>query len=217
MFLHLSLSHSVHGWVSATPPRQTPPGQTSPLGRHPPPCPVHARIHTPLPSACWDTHPPCPVHAGIQPTSPPPTQCMLGYSQQAGSTHPTGMHTCLCIALILCQCERNVYPHWAPVSTILKSQTYEFNTFLWRNSPHEARNTKVVHGNRRRSANKALRSIHTCDCVGVVWTGIVKMLPLPRYLCKLEKPIRIASIKRPNKTVKGLANFCVQVCGWKAA
>ena len=36
--------------------------------------------------------PPCPVHAGIH--TPPPGQCMLGYSQQAGGTHPTGMHSC---------------------------------------------------------------------------------------------------------------------------
>ena len=67
---------------------QTPPRQTPPMGRHPPgqtppgqthPCPVHAGIHTPLPSACWDTHPPaqcmlgytppCPVHDGIRSTS----------------------------------------------------------------------------------------------------------------------------------------------------
>ena len=43
------------------PPEQTPPtGQTHPpqcmLG-YTPPCPVHAGIHTPLPSACWDTPP----------------------------------------------------------------------------------------------------------------------------------------------------------------
>ena len=68
MFLHLSVSHSIHGGVSSasvyagihtslgrhppeqtppwaeTPPGLTPPGQTPP-GRHP------------LPSACWDTHP----------------------------------------------------------------------------------------------------------------------------------------------------------------
>ena len=24
----------------------------------------------------------------------PPAQCMLGYGQQAGDTHPTGMHSC---------------------------------------------------------------------------------------------------------------------------
>ena len=46
-----------HPWTDT--PRQTPPQAYTPLGRH-----------TPLPSACWNTHP----HA----------QCMLGYSQQAG-------------------------------------------------------------------------------------------------------------------------------------
>ena len=89
MFLHLSVSHSVHmGCVSQhalgqTPLGQTPPGQTLPgryppgrhllgrhlLGRHPPaqcmlgythlPCPVYAGIHTP-----------CQVHAGIHTPSP---------------------------------------------------------------------------------------------------------------------------------------------------
>ena len=67
MFLHLSVSHSIHRGVSGLvhvgdtqPPGQTPPsGQTpfwadTPPGR--PPCPVHAGIHTPLPSACWDRH-----------------------------------------------------------------------------------------------------------------------------------------------------------------
>ena len=77
MFLHLSVSHSVHmGCVSQHALGQTLPGRYPPgrhlLGRHPPgqtpPCPVHAGIHTPplpsafwdthsLPSACWDTHP----------------------------------------------------------------------------------------------------------------------------------------------------------------
>ena len=57
-------------------PRQTPPWADTPAGRHPPwadtpagrhpPCPVHAGIHTPLPSACWDIHSPCTVHAGIR-------------------------------------------------------------------------------------------------------------------------------------------------------
>ena len=52
--------------------------------------PLHAGIHIPQadtpwadippPSACWDT--------------PPTAQCMLGYGQQAGCTHPTGMHSC---------------------------------------------------------------------------------------------------------------------------
>ena len=74
MFLHLSVSHSVHGGgVSVSvhagihPPGRHPPS----LGRHPP-CPVHAGIHTP----------PCPLHAGID------------MATAADSTHPTGMHSC---------------------------------------------------------------------------------------------------------------------------
>ena len=35
----------------------------------------------------WQVHP----LAG----TPPWPQCMLGYSQQAGGTHPTGMHSCM--------------------------------------------------------------------------------------------------------------------------
>ena len=60
---------SITPWADT--PRQTTPGQTPP---------VHAGIHTP-----------CPVHAGIH---TPLAQCMLGYGQQAGGTHPTGMHSC---------------------------------------------------------------------------------------------------------------------------
>ena len=65
----------------ATPPPsgQTPPWADTSLGRHSP-CPVHAGIHTPY-----------PVHAGIHRHTP--VQWMLGYGQQAGGTHPTGVHS----------------------------------------------------------------------------------------------------------------------------
>ena len=41
----------------------------------------------------WAGTPPGQVHplAG----TPPWPQCMLGYGQQAGGTHPTGMHSCM--------------------------------------------------------------------------------------------------------------------------
>ena len=59
-----------------THPRQTPQADTpwadTPLGRHPP---VQIPRQTP-----W---------ADI-----PPVQCMLGYGQQVGGMHPTGMHSC---------------------------------------------------------------------------------------------------------------------------
>ena len=100
--LHLSVSHSVHmGGVpwqvppwAGTPPRQVPPmvgtpplppGQVHPPGRCTPPGQVHPRAGPPrqvYPHPC----PPRQVH--------PPQQCMLGYGQQAGGTHPTGMHSC---------------------------------------------------------------------------------------------------------------------------
>ena len=74
---------STPGPLGRHPPGQTPPWQTP---RQTPPW-----TDTPsLPSACWDT-PPCPVHAGIHTL---PAQCMLGYGQQVGGTHPTGMHSC---------------------------------------------------------------------------------------------------------------------------
>ena len=71
--------------TGADTPRQTHPGQTAlPPGRHPPrqtppsadtSCPVHAGIHTPLSSACWDT--PSLV------------------ATEVDGTHPTGMHSWL--------------------------------------------------------------------------------------------------------------------------
>ena len=73
MFLHLSVSHSVHGGrggVCLSACWDTPPG------RH------HLGQTAPLSSACWGTHTPCPVHAGID------------MATAAEGTHPTGMHSC---------------------------------------------------------------------------------------------------------------------------
>ena len=89
MFLHLSVILFM-GWGVCHPQNR---------GRHPP-------GRHPLPSACWDTHTPTqcmlgythphPVHAGKH----HPVQSMLGYGQQAGGTHPTGMHSCLMIFFV---------------------------------------------------------------------------------------------------------------------
>ena len=46
---------------------------------------VHSSRHPP------GRHPPPQCMLGY---TPPPAQCMLIYSQQAGGTHPTGMHSC---------------------------------------------------------------------------------------------------------------------------
>ena len=116
MFLHLSLNHSVHGGRGVYPsmhwgrqpsaradiPLGRHPQQTHPLARHP--CPVYAGIHTPLPSACWETHPlaqcmlgytpPCPVHAGIH--TPLPSACW--------DTHPPLRRPLLWTVRILLEC-----------------------------------------------------------------------------------------------------------------
>ena len=130
MFLHLSVSHSVHRgeYLGGYTPRQvhlswagTPPGQVHPLGRytpfgrytplgqvHPPgrytpPEQVHplGRLHPlwwvhPSPG---QVHPPAgtPTWAGTPPLAgTPPGAVHAGrYGQQAGGTHPTGMHSCL--------------------------------------------------------------------------------------------------------------------------
>ena len=73
MFLHLSVILFTGvlgdpGTKDRHPPdqRQAPPGADLP----------------PVADTPWDQTPPCAVHAGR-------------YGQQAGGTHPTGMHTCL--------------------------------------------------------------------------------------------------------------------------
>ena len=74
MFLHLSISHSVHRGVclSACWDSRTPSGAHTP----------QEQTHTPGADTPQEqTPPPCAVHAGR-------------YGQQAGGTHPTEMHTC---------------------------------------------------------------------------------------------------------------------------
>ena len=74
MFLHLFISHSVHR--GSPTPGEVPPGQVYPPG-------VTPREGTP---------PAGTTPRQVQP--PPRPQYMLGYGQQAGDTHPTGMHSC---------------------------------------------------------------------------------------------------------------------------
>ena len=65
------------------------------------PMQVHPLAGTPL----MQVHPQAgtPPWAGTPEAGTPwqvhPQQCMLGYDQQAGSTHPTGMHSCWSIFL----------------------------------------------------------------------------------------------------------------------
>ena len=62
-------------WAGTPPRAGTPPGRYTPWQVHPPAGTPHGRYNPP-----W---------AGTH-----PRQCMLGYGQQAGGTHPTGMHSC---------------------------------------------------------------------------------------------------------------------------
>ena len=60
-----------------------------PAGIHTPP---GTRGRHPLDGQPNGQTPPGQTHP---PWTDPPAQCMMGYGQQAGGTHPTGMHSCL--------------------------------------------------------------------------------------------------------------------------
>ena len=83
----------VHPWAGTPPRLLHPPWAGTPPAGTPPIRYI---------SACWDTHIPAQCILGYTPT---PVQSMLGYGQQAGGTHPTGMHSCsvgyLCLSLQL--------------------------------------------------------------------------------------------------------------------
>ena len=70
-------------WDAPSPRPEAHPSGRHSLGRHPCPPPPQ---RTPRADPPLDRHPPGKT---------PPAQCMLGYGQQAGGTHPTGMHSCL--------------------------------------------------------------------------------------------------------------------------
>ena len=53
---------------------------------------THTHTHTDTPPTMADT--PLPGQTHTDPGNHTPVQCMLGYGQQAGGTHPTGMHSC---------------------------------------------------------------------------------------------------------------------------
>ena len=68
-----------------SPPNADIPWADTPLGRHPPG------------KNCLQQTPRGQTPPSQTPTrtdTPSPMQCMLGYSQQAGGTHPTGMYSC---------------------------------------------------------------------------------------------------------------------------
>ena len=82
MFLHMSVilfTGGGGGTWAGTPRAGTPQGRYTSQAGTPPP----------------GRYPPRQVH---------PWQCMLGYGQQTGGTHPTGIHSCLFICCHLSVC-----------------------------------------------------------------------------------------------------------------
>ena len=61
--------------------------------------------------ACWDAYP-LGRHPSWADTAP--VQCMLGYGQQAGGTHPTGMQSCLNDAIGPSAIPENLLSHLSP-------------------------------------------------------------------------------------------------------
>ena len=98
MFLYVSVILSTEGEYLGryTPWQVHPPGQVPP-GRYPP-----GQVH---PAARYT---PRQVH--------PQPQCMLGYGQQAGGTHPTGMHSC-CVGVFIRHTDR--HQHKFPLGSVL--------------------------------------------------------------------------------------------------
>ena len=94
MFLHLSVSHFVHRGEYLV---RYPPGRYTPQAGTPP-RQVHPWAGTPL-GRC--THRQVPPWAGTHPSRyiPPGAVHAGRYGQQAGSTHPTGMHSCLIVTI----------------------------------------------------------------------------------------------------------------------
>ena len=96
--------HSVHRGSAKPPLCRHLSGVDTPLGRHSLPLGRHSfPLGRPPGQTPLHRHPPgqTPPHADTPPeqTPPgqtsPPAQYILGYGQQAGSMHPTGMHSCL--------------------------------------------------------------------------------------------------------------------------
>ena len=75
MFLHLSVSHSIHGGFLPYTHHPPPPGRHPP-GRHPPGRHLPLVRPIPLPSACWDTHP-CPLRSACWVTVNKGAVCIL--------------------------------------------------------------------------------------------------------------------------------------------
>ena len=94
MFLHLSVILSTGGGHLVSAPLHA--GIHTPLGRHP--LGRHPLGRHPLGRHPLGRHPPGRHPLGRHPRQTPPPPSTTGYGQQAGGTHPIGLHSCfLCI------------------------------------------------------------------------------------------------------------------------
>ena len=103
--MHLSVILFTGEYLGRYPPQAgTPPWASNPPGRYTAPCRYPPSRHPPE-----QVHPPPHRYTPCRYTpyplgrytpwaGTPPGQCMLGYGQQAGGTHPTGMHSCCMIS-----------------------------------------------------------------------------------------------------------------------
>ena len=97
MFLHLSVSHSVHGGGRAVPGQVPLRDQVHPLaGPGTPPGTRYIHQAGTGQVSPWDQVPsPTPPGTRYTPLQVPPQAVHAGrYGQQADGTHPTGMHSC---------------------------------------------------------------------------------------------------------------------------
>ena len=86
------------------PPWAAPPLRAGPPGPTPPPWADTPWAGTPLGRNPLGRHPAPPQWADTPlpgQTPPAPTQSMLGYGQQAGGTHPTGIQSCFYLAFLV--------------------------------------------------------------------------------------------------------------------
>ena len=91
--------------------------------------------HTPLGWPPGQTPPWAGTPPSRHPGQTPPAQCMLGYGQQAGGTHPTGMQSCTWTFLhcnLNCKCTHTLALHWSRSH----SQYSSCSSSVWINHYH---------------------------------------------------------------------------------
>ena len=121
--VHRSVSAPLHAGIHTPSPRTR--------GRHPPWADTPHGQTTPWADNPLSRHPPGQVSS---PGRDPSSQCMLGYGQQAGGTHPTGMHSCFgvyCVSAEALSQEEPILQAWDMGISLL---------YIWIQSRHAHHN-----------------------------------------------------------------------------